>query len=72
MRDNLDLICHVHVAGVPTRGEIDDTSEMNYRYIAREIVAMNYQGFVAHEYRPSPGRNPLISLAVGYDILTVL
>jgi hydroxypyruvate isomerase len=69
MRDNLDLICHVHVAGVPTRGEIDDTSEMNYRYIAREIVAMNYNGFVAHEYRPSAGRNPLISLAVGYDIL---
>jgi len=72
MRDNLDLICHVHVAGVPTRGEIDDTSEMNYRYIAREIAAMNYDGFVAHEYRPAAGRNPLVSLAVGYDILTVL
>jgi hydroxypyruvate isomerase len=72
MRDNLDLICHVHVAGVPTRGEIDDTSEMNYRYIARQIADMNYDGFVAHEYRPSPGRNPLVSLAVGYDILTVL
>jgi hydroxypyruvate isomerase len=65
MRDHLDLICHVHVAGVPTRGEIDDTSEMNYRYIAREIVDMGYDGYVAHEYRPSPGRNPLVSLAVG-------
>jgi hydroxypyruvate isomerase len=71
MRDNLDLVCHVHVAGVPTRGEIDDTSEMNYRYIARQIVDMGYDGFVAHEYRPSAGRNPLVSLAVGYDILTV-
>jgi hydroxypyruvate isomerase len=71
MRENLDLICHVHVAGVPTRAEIDN-SELNYRYIAREIVAMGYDGFVAQEYRPTPGRNPLVSLAVGYDILTVL
>lgn len=71
MRENLDLICHVHVAGVPTRGEIDDTSELNYRYIARQIADMDYDGFVAHEYRPSPGRNPLVSLAVGYDVLTV-
>jgi hydroxypyruvate isomerase len=71
LRDNLDLVCHVHVAGVPSRAEID-RSELDYRYIAREIVDMGYDGFVAQEYRPSPGRNPLISLAVGYDILTVL
>ncbi|HEX6993973.1 MAG TPA: TIM barrel protein [Gammaproteobacteria bacterium] len=70
MRDNLDMICHVHVAGVPSRGELD-RSELDYRYIAREIVAMGYDGFVAQEVYPSPGRNPLISLAVGYDILTV-
>ena len=70
MRDNLDLVCHVHVAGVPSRAEIDK-SELDYRYIAREIVDMGYDGFVAQEYNPSPGRNPLISLAVGYDILTV-
>jgi hydroxypyruvate isomerase len=70
MRDNLNLICHVHVAGVPSRAEID-RSELNYRYIAREMVDMGYDGFVSQEYRPTPGRNPLISLAIGYDILTV-
>jgi hydroxypyruvate isomerase len=70
MRDNLDLVCHVHVAGVPSRAEID-SSELDYRYIAREIVDMGYDGFVAQEYRPTPGRNPLVGLAVGYDILTV-
>jgi hydroxypyruvate isomerase len=69
--DNLDLICHVHVAGVPTRAEIDDTQELNYRYIAHAIADSGYDGFVAHEHNPSPGRNPLVSLAVGYDILTV-
>jgi len=70
MRDNLGLICHVHVAGVPTRGEIDH-NELDYRFIARQIVDMGYDGFVAHEWRPSAGRNPLIDLAIAYDILTV-
>jgi hydroxypyruvate isomerase len=70
MRDNLGAISHVHVAGVPTRGEID-RNELDYRYIARQIVDMGYDGFVAHEWRPSPGRNPLIALAVAYDLLTV-
>jgi len=70
MRDNLDLISHVHCAGVPTRAEIDN-SELNYKYIATQIADMGYDGFISQEYRPSPGRNPLISLAVGYNILTV-
>jgi hydroxypyruvate isomerase len=70
MRDNLDLICHVQVAGVPSRAELD-VSEIDYRFIAREIVAMGYDGFITQEYNPSPGRNPLVSLAVNYDILTV-
>jgi hydroxypyruvate isomerase len=70
MRDNLDLVCHVHCAGVPSRAEIDQ-SELDYHYIAEQIADMGYEGFVAQEYRPSPGRNPLISLAVGYEILTV-
>jgi hydroxypyruvate isomerase len=71
LRDNLDLCCHIHVAGVPTRCEIDGTQELNYRFIAQEIANMGYQGYVAHEWRPSPGRNPLISLATCFDILVV-
>jgi len=71
LRENLGLVCHVHVAGVPTRGEIDD-SELDYRYIARQIADMGYDGFVSHEWRPNTGRNPLISLAIAYDVLTVV
>jgi hydroxypyruvate isomerase len=69
MRDNLDLICHVQMAGVPARAELD-AGEIDYRYIAREIVAMGYEGFLCQEYTPSPDRNPLVSLAIGYDILS--
>lgn len=71
LRDNLDLCCHIHVAGVPTRCEIDGTQELNYRFIAQQIADMGYQGYVAHEWRPSPGRNPLLSLATCFDILVV-
>jgi hydroxypyruvate isomerase len=70
MRENLDLCCHVQVAGVPSRAELD-RSEIDYRFIAREIADMGYTGFVSQEYTPAPGRNPLISMAIGYDILTV-
>lgn len=71
LRDNLDLVCHIHVAGVPSRGEIDATNELNYRFIAREIADMGYAGFVAHEWRPSAGRNPIVSLATAFEILVV-
>lgn len=71
LRDNLDYVCHIHVAGVPSRREIDETNELNYRYIAQQIADMDYDGFVAHEYRASDGRNALTSLADGFRILTV-
>src|SRR5690606_28029004 len=62
MHDNLDLIAHMHVAGVPTRDVIDDNQELNYRFIAREIVRSGFDGFVALEHVPRPGSNPLVSL----------
>ncbi|MDT8397427.1 MAG: TIM barrel protein [Pseudomonadales bacterium] len=71
IRENLDLITHLHVAGVPSRAEIDNTQELNYRFIAQQVADMGYDRFIAHEHRPSPGRNPLASLALGYNVLTV-
>jgi hydroxypyruvate isomerase len=52
MKDNLQYIGHVHTAGNPGRHEMDDTQELNYRGIAKALVAMGYTGFVAHEYSP--------------------
>jgi len=71
MRDNLPMITHMHVAGVPSRREIDRTQELDYRWIAQQIANSGYEHFVSHEYRSTEGRNPLVSLAVGYDIMTV-
>ncbi len=71
LRDHLDFICHIHVAGVPSRMEIDDTQELNYRFIADAIANSGYTGFVAHEYRPGPGRDPVKSLEQCFEIMNV-
>ena len=71
MRDHIDMICHIHTAGVPTRQEIDGTQELNYRFIANAIADLGYTGFVAHEHRPGPGRDPIKSLEEGFEIMNV-
>ncbi|HET9359278.1 MAG TPA: TIM barrel protein [Vicinamibacterales bacterium] len=71
LRDHFDLICHIHVAGVPSRQEIDDTQELNHRFIANAIADLGYTGFVAHEWRPGPGRDPIKSLEQCFEIMNV-
>ena len=71
LRDNLEHICHIHVAGVPGRNEIDDTQELNYRFIANAIADTGYTGFVAHEFRPAAGHDFMQSLERCFAILNV-
>jgi len=71
LRDHIDLICHIHTAGVPSRTEIDETNELNYRFIANAIADLGYTGYVAHEHRPGPGRDPIRSLEECFAILNV-
>ncbi len=71
MRDHFDHICHIHVAGVPSRQEIDDTQELNHRFIANAIADLGYTGFVAHEWRPGPGRDAVKSLEQCFAIMNV-
>jgi len=71
LRDNVDRVCHIHVAGVPSRQEIDDTQELNYRFIANAIADLGFTGFVAHEYRPTQGRDIIKSLETCFEIMNV-
>ena len=71
LRDNIDHVCHIHVAGVPSRQEIDDTQELNYHFIAKAIADTGYTGFIAHEFRTSKGREPMESLRQAREICTV-
>jgi hydroxypyruvate isomerase len=71
LRDNIDWICHIHVAGNPGRLEIDDTQELNYRFIANAIADLGYTGVVAHEWKPGPGRDVMASLEQCFRIMNV-
>jgi hydroxypyruvate isomerase len=71
IRDTIQWIAHFHTAGVPTRNEIDFSQEMNYRYIAEVIADTGFTGYVSHEWRPTPGRDPLRSIAEAIEIMDV-
>jgi hydroxypyruvate isomerase len=71
IRDYFQWIAHFHTAGVPGRRELDDTQELNYRFVAKTIADLGFTGYVAHEYRPSPGRDPIESLRRVFDIMDV-
>ena len=71
IRKYLPLIAHFHAAGVPGRHEPDDTQELNYRFIASTIADLGFTGYVAHEFRPSPGRDPVENLRRVIDIMDV-
>jgi len=53
IRQYKDIIGHYHTAGNPGRAELDDTQEINYPPIMREILKTGYTGFVAQEFIPS-------------------
>ncbi len=53
IRQYKDYIGHVHTAGVPGRGELDENQEINYPAVMRTLVEVGYTGFVAHEFIPT-------------------
>jgi hydroxypyruvate isomerase len=60
LEQNKDILGHVHTAGVPGRGELDDDQEINYPAVMRKLVALKYTGYVGQEFIPT--RNPLVGL----------
>jgi sugar phosphate isomerase/epimerase len=55
-----ELIGHVHTAGVPGRGELDDNQEVNYAAVIKKLVDVGYTGYVGQEFIPT--RDPLAGL----------
>jgi len=53
LRQHKDVIAHIHTAGVPGRGELDDTQELNYPAIMRAVLEIGYTGYVAQELIPT-------------------
>jgi len=60
IRQYKDYIGHVHTAGNPGRGELDNNQEINYPPIMQALVDVGYKGCVGQEFIPT--RDPLAGL----------
>ena len=57
IRQYYPLVGHFHAAGVPGRHELDDTQEVNWGFVAKTIADLGYTGYIAHEWRVTPGKD---------------
>ena len=71
IQKNIDWIAHFHTGGVPGRHELDNTQEVQWDGVMRGIAATNFRGFVAHEFVPGKGHDPLTSLRQAVDLCDV-
>jgi sugar phosphate isomerase/epimerase len=60
IQQNRDIIGHVHTAGVPGRGELDEHQEIQYPAVMHKLLDIGYRGYVGQEFIPT--RNPLAGL----------
>ena len=56
-----DVIGHIHTAGNPGRGELDEHQEINYPATMQALLEIGYHDFVAHEFIPT-WDDPILSL----------
>src|SRR5947209_12855509 len=53
LRQYAEHVGHVHTAGNPGRGELDDRQEINYRPIMQALADLKYTGYVGQEFIPT-------------------
>jgi hydroxypyruvate isomerase len=47
-----DIIGHIHTAGNPGRGELDNSQEIQYPAVMKKLLAIKYTGYVGQEFIP--------------------
>ena len=70
IRQCKEAIKHVHTAGVPGRGELDENQEINYPPCMKALMEIGYKGFVGHEFIPQRSE-PLAGLAQAVRVCDV-
>ena len=64
-RRNIDVIGHVHIAGVPGRNE-PENGEIDYPFLMREIDSMGYESLFGLEYQPTMDHEKSLKETVEY------
>jgi hydroxypyruvate isomerase len=70
IRASHQFIAHYHTGGVPGRGEIDESQEINYPAVMKAIIDTGFKGFCAQEFIPKRP-DALASLKQGVEICDV-
>jgi hydroxypyruvate isomerase len=60
IRQHKEYLGHIHTAGNPGRGELDDKQEIAYKPIMEALIEVGYNGYVGQEFIPT--RDPLAGL----------
>jgi hydroxypyruvate isomerase len=71
IRENIQWIAHFHTGGNPGRNDIDETQELNYRFVMQAIADLGFTGFVTHEYSPAMGHPAIETLQKAIAICDV-
>jgi hydroxypyruvate isomerase len=66
IRANHHHFAHYHTAGVPGRGEIDESQELYYPPIVQAIMATGYTGYLGQEFVPTG--DPVAALRQAYEL----
>lgn len=61
IRENVDLIGHVHAASTPGRNEITD-GELNYTYILKNLKEAGYERWFGIEYLPTTDKESSVTV----------
>lgn len=69
IRGLAEIINHVHTAGNPGRGELDQHQEINYPAVMRTLKDVGYRGYIGQEFIPVG--DPLAGLKQAVDACNV-
>ena len=69
LTDQLDLIAHIQISGVPGRHEPDGRQEINYPFLLSMVDQLGFEGWVGCEYRPRAGTREGLDWAQPYGLI---
>jgi hydroxypyruvate isomerase len=70
LRQYRDIVGHVHTAGNPGRGELDERQEIHYAGVMRTLLDLGYAGYVGQEFIPT--RDPVVGLSEAVTLCDVV
>ncbi|QDT53840.1 Hydroxypyruvate isomerase [Caulifigura coniformis] len=53
LKQHKEYLGHIHTAGNPGRGELDENQEINYPAVMKTLIDIGYDGFVGQEFIPT-------------------